>query len=117
MTQFPDKEGRENERDSPKREDSLTKPNWSGVAGATLSYESDGGFWRDACVFLALSGYRCSGSESSAGGAWQSGFSCPGWVGTFYPVERCRSISPTCLPTVHKQRGTPAWCRIYPLDP
>jgi len=46
----------------------------------------------------------------------QSGFSCPGSVGTFYSIERCRSISPTFLPAVHNQRGASAWCRIYPLD-
>jgi len=43
---------------------------------------------RDACVFLAVCGYRCSDSESSAGGSWQSGTSRPGWVGTFYSIER-----------------------------
>src|ERR1700680_1583005 len=102
LTQFPDEKRTENERDYPKREDSLTKATWSGVAGATLTYESDGRPWRDACLFLALSGYRCS--DSSAGGPWQSGSSCSGRVGTLYSVERCRSISPTCLPAVHNQR-------------
>src|SRR6267154_184162 len=108
---------RENERDYPKREDSLTKPTWSGFAGATLTYESDGRPWRDACLFLALSGYRSSDSESSGGISCQSGSSCPGFVGTFYPIERCRSISPACLPAVHNQRGAAAWRRIHPLDP
>src|SRR6266851_2031361 len=82
--------------------------------GATLTYERDGRPWRDACVFLALRGYRCS--DSSAGGSWQSGTSRPGWVGTFYSIERCRSISPSCLPAVHNQRGAADWCHIHPLD-
>ena len=51
------------------------------------------------------------------GASCQSGSSCPGSVGTFYSIERCRSISPTCLPAVHNQRGAAAWCRIHPLDP
>src|SRR5882672_3658261 len=108
---------RENERDYPNRKDRLTKVTWFGVAGATLTDERDGRPWRDACLFLALSGYRCSDSESSAGSSCHSGSSCSGSVGTFYSIERCRSISPTFLPALHNQRGAAAWCRIHPLDP
>jgi hypothetical protein len=79
---------RENERDYPKRKDRLTKVTKSGVAGATLADERDGRSWRDAGLFLALSDYRCSDSESSSEDSWPSGFSSPEWVGTFYSIKR-----------------------------
>jgi len=89
---------RANERNYSKRDNSLTKVARSGVAGATLTYESDGRPWGDPDVFLALSGYRYSDSESPGGSCRQSTTSRPKWVGTSYSIERCRAISPTCYP-------------------